>query len=85
MAINYDVGLISGLAGHLSEGEETMAGSFVGLNTAIVAEAANSVNFFKAFEVREIICKPRRPRYSWPIDQKNWKGDLDKYRRFVKD
>lgn len=73
-------------AGHLSEGEEViaLAGSFVGLDTAIVAGAANSVNFFKAFEVREIICKPRRPRYSWPIDQRDWKGDLEKYRRFVK-
>jgi len=61
-----------------------MAGSFVGLDTAIVARAANSVNFFKAFEVREIICKPRKPRYSWPIDQRDWKGNLEKYRRFVK-
>jgi len=75
-------------AGHLVEGEEViaLAGSFVGLDTAIVAAAANSVNFFKAFEVREIICKPRNPRYSWPINQEDWKGDLDKYRRFtVKD
>jgi hypothetical protein len=73
-------------AGHLFEGEEVvaMAGSFVGLDTAIVAEAANSVNFFDAFEVLEIICKPRRPRYAWPIDQEDWKGDLEKYRRFVK-
>jgi len=73
-------------AGCLVEGEEVvaMAGSFVGLDTAIVAGAANSVNFFKAFEVREIICKPRRPRYTWPINQEDWKGDLEKYRRFVK-
>ena len=73
-------------AGHLVEGEEavTLAGSFVGLDTAIVAEAANSVNFFDAFEVREIICKPRKPRYTWPINQRDWKGDLEKYRRFVR-
>lgn len=58
-------------------------GSLVGLHTAIVG-GRQLVNFFKAFEVREIICKPRRPRYSWPIDQKNWKGNLEKYRRFVK-
>jgi hypothetical protein len=72
-------------AGHLVEGEEviSMAGSFVGLDTAIVAAAANSVNFFRAFEVREVICKPRRPRYTWPINQKDWKGDLEKYRRFT--
>ena len=73
-------------AGHLVEGEEavTLAGSFVGLDTAIVAGAANSVNFFDAFEVREIICKPRKPRYTWPINQRDWKGDLEKYRRFVR-
>jgi len=62
-----------------------MAGSFVGLDTAIVAAAANSVNFFKSFEVREIICKPRRSRYTWPINQRDWKGDLEKYRRFTKE
>jgi hypothetical protein len=73
-------------AGHLVEGEEVvaMAGSFVGLDTVIVAGAANSVNFFDAFEVREIICKPRRPRYAWPIDQEDWKGDMEKYRRFTR-
>ncbi len=72
-------------AGHLIEGEEviSMAGSFVGLDTAIVAAAANSVNFFRAFEVREVICKPRSPRYSWPINQVDWRGDLEKYRRFT--
>ena len=72
--------------GHLVEGEEVvaLAGSFVGLDTAIVAGAANSVNFFKKFEVLEMICKPRRPRYNWPINYVDWKGDLKKYRRFVK-
>lgn len=73
--------------GFLAEGEEvvSLAGSFVGLDTAVVAGAANSVNFFGAFEVREVICKPRRPRYSWPIDFEDWKGDLERYRRFVKE
>lgn len=74
-------------AGYLSQGEEVvaMAGSFVGLDTAIVAAASNSVDFFNAFEVMEIICKPRCPRYSWPINYRDWKGDLEKYRRFVKE
>jgi hypothetical protein len=73
-------------AGHLVEGEEVvaLAGSFVGLDTAIVAGAANSVNFFRAFEVREIVCKPRMPRYAWPINEEDWKGDLEKYRRFTR-
>ena len=73
-------------AGHLAEGEEVvaLAGSFVGLDTAIVAGAANSVNFFKRFEVLEVICKPRRPRYTWPINFEDWRGDLEKYRQFVR-
>ncbi len=74
-------------AGFLVEGEEVvaLAGSFVGLDTAVVAGAANSVNFFETFEVREVICKPRRSRYSWPINQKDWRGDLERYRRFAKE
>jgi len=72
-------------AGHLVEGEEAvaLAGSFVGLDTAVVAGAANSVNFFKAFEVLEVICKPRRSRYTWPINYEDWRGDLERYRRFA--
>jgi len=74
-------------AGHLVEGEEAvaLAGSFVGLDTAVVARAANSVNFFKKFEVLEVICKPRKPRYNWPINQEDWRGDLERYRRFAKE
>ena len=72
-------------AGCLKRGEEVvaLAGSFVGLDTAIVATASNSVNFFNDFEVNEIICKPRRPRYSWPINLDDWKGDLEQYRRYA--
>jgi hypothetical protein len=71
--------------GYLRRGEEVvaMAGSFVGLDTAIVATASNSVDFFKDYEVNEIICKPRKPRYTWPINHVDWKGDLEQYRRFV--
>lgn len=72
-------------AGHLKEGEEVvaMAGSFVGLDTAMVVRAANSVNFFRSMEVREIVCKPRAAHYTWPINYVDWKGDLEKYRRFT--
>jgi len=72
-------------SGLLEQGEEVVAlsGSFVGLDTSIVASAANSVDFFEDFELLEIICKPRIPRYSWPINQVDWKGDLEKYRKFT--
>lgn len=72
-------------AGYLVAGEEAvaLAGSWVGLDTAIVTRAANSVRFFDEFEVLELICKPRRARHAWPVDQKTWVGDLEKYRRFA--
>jgi hypothetical protein len=75
--------------GVLDAGEEVVAigGSWIGLDTAVVLKAANSVNLFKPkhMEIREIICKPRNPAYSWPINQKDWVGDLESYRRFTED
>ena len=72
-------------AGYVKQGEEVIAlsGSFIGLDTAIVARSANSVNFFKCFEVLELICKPRRAVYTWPINQVDWKGDIEKYKQFT--
>lgn len=74
--------------GILSDGEEVVAvaGSWVGLDTAVVVQGANSVDFFKrgAVQVKEIICKPRNPAYSWPINQKDWVGDLEPYKKFAK-
>ena len=72
--------------GAVEAGEEViaLAGSWVGLDTGIVARACNTVDFFKRFEVLELICKPRKARYSWPINQDDWKGDIEKYRRFIK-
>lgn len=71
--------------GAVQTGEEViaLAGSWVGLDTGIVARACNTVDFFQSFEVLELICKPRNARYSWPINQEDWKGDLEKYRRFT--
>ncbi|MBD3172486.1 hypothetical protein GF326_08445 [Candidatus Bathyarchaeota archaeon] len=72
-------------AGYVTQGEEVVAlsGSFVGLDTAIVALSANSVNFFNDFEVLELVCKPRRAVYTWPINQVDWKGDIEKYKQFT--
>ena len=73
--------------GVLTEGEEvvSVAGSWVGLDTALVVRAANSVNLFRAgtVQIREIVCKPRNPAYSWPINQKDWVGNLELYKRFT--
>jgi len=73
--------------GVLTEGEEVVAvaGSWVGLDTALVVRAANSVNLLKrgAMQIKEIICKPRNPAYSWPINQRDWVGDLEPYKKFA--
>ncbi len=73
--------------GVLREGEEVVAvaGSWIGLDTALVVRATNSVNLLKggAMQIREIICKPRNPAYSWPVNQKDWVGDLKPYEEFA--
>lgn len=73
--------------GLLNEGEEvvSVAGSWVGLDTAVLMRATNSVNLLKsgALQVKEIICKPRNPAHSWPVNQKDWVGDLKPYRKFT--
>jgi hypothetical protein len=73
--------------GLLKKGQEVVAvaGSWIGLDTAIVVTAANSVDMLKddAPQIREIICKPRNPVYSWPVNQKDWVGNLKPYKEFV--
>jgi hypothetical protein len=69
-------------AGKINEGEEVVscAGTFKGLDAALVVRTAYSMNFFKDFEVRETIVKPRyRVRELPEYKYENWKGDLDKY------
>ncbi|MDH7477631.1 MAG: pyruvate kinase alpha/beta domain-containing protein [Candidatus Bathyarchaeota archaeon] len=69
-------------AGEVSAGEEIVscAGTYKGLDTALVVKASYSGSFFKEFEVREIIAKPicrvkELPEYKY----ENWKGNLDQY------
>ena len=73
--------------GVLTEGEEvvSVAGSWIGLDTALVVRAANSVNLFRAgtMQIKEVVCKPRNPAYSWPINQKDWVGNLELYEKFT--
>lgn len=74
--------------GVLRKGEEVVScgGSFLGLDTACVVRASNSVDLFTrgGLIVEEIICKPRDPKYEWPINQVKWKGNLEHYRKFMK-
>jgi len=73
--------------GVLREGDDVVAvaGSWIGLDTALVVRAANSVSLLKAgaMQIREVICKPRNPAYSWPVNQKDWVGDLKSYEEFA--
>jgi hypothetical protein len=80
--IAIEAALMATDAGELDEAEEIIscAGTFKGLDTALVVRTAYSMNFFRDFEVREIIAKPRyRVRNLPEYEQENWKGDLDKY------
>jgi len=47
-------------AGEVEEGDEIVAcaGTYKGLDTALVVRTAYSMNFFKEFEVREVVAKP---------------------------
>jgi len=42
----------------------------------------SALKVLDAFEGSEVICKPR---YAWPINQRDWKGDLEQYRQFTKE
>lgn len=69
-------------AGEVGEGEEIVscAGTYKGLDTALIVKTAYSMNFFKDFEVKEILVKPlyrvkKLPEFKY----ENWKGDLEGY------
>jgi len=69
-------------AGIVKEGEEviSMAGTYKGLDTALVLKGAICWNFLNKLEVLEIIAKPRSPRVSLPeYKDPKWKGDITKY------
>jgi len=68
--------------GEVDEGEEVICcgGTFKGLDTALLVKAAYSMNFFKEFEVKEIVAKPACRVKILPGERyENWKGNLDQY------
>ncbi|MGQ9546931.1 MAG: hypothetical protein ACUVTR_07275 [Dehalococcoidia bacterium] len=71
-------------AGALDPGQElvTLAGTYKGLDTALVVRMSYSGSFLSEFEILEIVAKPRRPARRLPeYDQEGWKGDLAPYYR----
>lgn len=80
--IAIEVAIMATDAGVVDEGEELVscAGTYKGLDTALLVKATYSMNFFKEFEVKEIVAKPvcrvkKLPEYTY----ENWKGDINKY------
>jgi hypothetical protein len=80
--IAIEVAVMATDVGEIDEGEEIIscAGTFKGLDTALLVKTAFSMNFFKEFEVKEVIAKPscrvkELPEHTY----KHWKGNLEKY------
>jgi len=87
IAVGVSIALTATNQGLIESDEEviTVSGSWVGLDTAMVVKAANSVDLLKkgSLEIKEIICKPWNPHYSWPINEEDWKGDLEPYKQYT--
>jgi hypothetical protein len=80
--IAIEAAVIATDASEVGEGEVIIscAGTFKGLDTALVVRATPSMRFFKDLEVREVIAKPRcRVRELPEYTYENWKGDLSPY------
>ncbi|MCR4401688.1 MAG: hypothetical protein NUW12_02725 [Firmicutes bacterium] len=80
--IAIEAAIIATDAGAVAEGDEIIscAGTYKGLDTALVVKTTYSMHFFTSFEVREALAKPRcridrLPEY----EHESWKGDLEKY------
>lgn len=80
--IAIEAAIMAADAGEVNEGEEviTCAGTYKGLDTVLIVKTTFSSNFFREFEVKEIIAKPlcrvkKLPEYKY----ENWKGSLDEY------
>lgn len=80
--IAVEAALMATDAGVTGTGEEVIscAGTYKGLDTALVVRTTFTMDFFAEFEIREIIARPRHrvrklPEYTY----EDWKGDLDQY------
>ena len=80
--IAIEVAIMATDAGAISSGEEIVscAGTYKGLDTALVVKTTYSMNFFEEFEIKEIIAKPQRRVKKLPeFKFEGWKGDLEQY------
>jgi len=80
--IAIEAAIIAVDSGEVGEGEGVIscAGTFKGLDTALFVLPTYTMNFFKSFEIREIIARPVCRVQELPEhEHKNWKGNLDQY------
>ena len=80
--IAIEAALMATDAGALDPGQEsvTLAGTYKGLDTALIVRTSYSGSFFSEFEVLEVVAKPRCPGRRLPeYAQEGWKGNLDQY------
>jgi hypothetical protein len=85
--IAIEAALMATDAGALDPGQEsiTLAGTYKGLDTALVVRTSYSGSFFSKFEVLEVVSKPRCAGWRLPeYKQEGWKGNLDPYYEPVK-
>lgn len=80
--IAIEVAVMATDAGAVAPGIDivTCAGTFKGLDTALVVRTAYSWSFFADFEVREIVARPCCRVHRLPEHESaEWKGDLEAY------
>ena len=80
--IAIEAAIIAVDCGEVEEGEDVIscAGTFKGLDTALCVRPTYTMNFFKSFEIREIIARPVCRVQTLPEHEHgNWKGNLDQY------
>jgi hypothetical protein len=85
--IAIEAALMATDAGALAPRQEsvTLAGTYKGLDTALVVHTSYSGSLFSEFEVLEVVAKPRCPGRRLPeYEQEGWKGSLDQYYRPTK-
>lgn len=83
--IAIEAAIIATDSGEVEEGEEIIscAGTFKGLDTVLLVRPTYTMNFFKSFEIREIIARPVcRVKEMPEHEHENWRGNLDQYYRY---
>jgi len=80
--IAVEIAIMATDAGEVKDGEEVVscAGTYKGLDTALVVKVAYSMDFFSKFTVEEVVAKPRCRLKGLPeYDDPAWCGNIEQY------